>query len=126
MMMRIDDLERRLQDLLLTLRPPGRVAVTRSGRSTAGHGGSRRTGLSVGRGRAKYSATEYTRRSDQHCATRYRTPASRLLSHRLSSDFFWFEPALTCGWSGVTLQDPNKEPAFVCCGAASIADAVDT
>jgi hypothetical protein len=36
MMVRIDDLERRLQDLLFPLRPPCRIAVARSGRRTPG------------------------------------------------------------------------------------------
>jgi hypothetical protein len=38
MMVRIDDLERRLQYFLFPLRPPRRIAVARSGRSAAGHG----------------------------------------------------------------------------------------
>jgi hypothetical protein len=38
MMVRIDDLERRLQDFLFPLRPPGRIAVTRCRRSAAGCG----------------------------------------------------------------------------------------
>src|SRR5262249_8500375 len=38
MMVRIDDLERRLQDLLLPLCPPRRITVARSGRRAAGHG----------------------------------------------------------------------------------------
>jgi hypothetical protein len=36
MMVRIDDLERRLQDLLFPLRPPRRVAVARSGGALPG------------------------------------------------------------------------------------------
>ena len=41
-MMRIDDLERWLQDLLFPLRPPGGIAVTRSRRGAAGHRRGRR------------------------------------------------------------------------------------
>jgi hypothetical protein len=60
MMVRIDDLERRLQDFLFPLRPPCRIAVARSGRSAAGHG--RRgcgAGLRLHSGRAKYGATKH-------------------------------------------------------------------
>ena len=38
MMVRINDLERWLQDFLFPLRPPRRIAVARCGRSTAGYG----------------------------------------------------------------------------------------
>jgi len=41
MMMRIDDLERGLEDLLLALRPPCGIAVARAGRGAARDGGSR-------------------------------------------------------------------------------------
>jgi hypothetical protein len=86
-MVRIDDLERRLQYPLLPLRPPRRIAVARCGRSTTrdGHGG---ICLRLHRGRAKNSATQHPRRTDQHRATRYRTPANRLLSYRRSSKLF--------------------------------------
>ena len=58
-MMRVDDLERGLEDLLLPLRPPGRIAITRGGRSAAGYG-SRRRGicLSMRRGPGQYSAAK--------------------------------------------------------------------
>src|SRR5580700_9971105 len=64
MMMRIDDLERRLQDFLFALRPPRRVAVTRSGRRAAGHGHRGcGAGLRLYRSWAKYDATNHSRRS---------------------------------------------------------------
>jgi hypothetical protein len=97
MMVRIDDLERRLQDFLFPLRPPRRVAVTRSG-GAAGH--SRRgcgAGLRLYRGWAKYGATNHARRSDQHRAPQYRTRANRLLSHRLSSKPFLVRTSQSCG-----------------------------
>jgi hypothetical protein len=52
MMMWVNDLERRLQNLLFPLRPPRRVAVARSGRRIAGDGSSR-TGLRARRGWTK-------------------------------------------------------------------------
>jgi hypothetical protein len=98
MMVRIDDLERRLQDFLFPLRPPCRIAVARSRRSAAGHG--RRgcgAGLRLYRGRAKYGATKHARRSDQHRASQYRMRTNRLLSHRLSSKLFLVRTSRSCG-----------------------------
>src|SRR3954447_16283711 len=112
MMMRVDDLERRLQDLLFPLRPPGGIAVARSGRRTAGrrNGG---VGLRARRGRAKYGATQHSRRFGQHRATRYRRPANRLLSHGFLPSFFWFEPAWPAA-DGPHFTEAEWKPAFVC------------
>src|SRR6516165_3942550 len=97
MMVRIDDLERRLQDFLLPLRPPRRIAVARCGRSAARHGRSGcGTGLRLYSGRAKYGATKHARRSDQHRPPQYRTRANRLLSHRLSSKLFLIRTSRGC------------------------------
>src|SRR5690348_13244643 len=94
MMVWIDDLERGLQDFLLPLRPPRRIAVARCGRSAAGYGHRGcGAGLRLCRGRAKHRATKHSRRSDQHRASQYRMKANRLLSHRFSSEFFWLEAA---------------------------------
>jgi hypothetical protein len=98
MMVRIDDLERRLQDFLFPLRPPRRIAVARSGWSAAGHG---RCGCGAGlrlyRGRAKYGAAKHARRSGQHCAPQDRMPANRLLSHGVSSKLFMIRISRICG-----------------------------
>jgi hypothetical protein len=97
MMVRIDDLERWLQDFLFPLRPPRRIAVARCGRSAAGnsHGGCG-AGLRLYRGRAKHGATKHSRRSDQHRASQYRMRANRLLSHRFSSEFFLVRASRSC------------------------------
>jgi len=98
MMVRIDDLERRVQDFLFPLRPPRRIAVARSGRRVAGHGG-RGSGASLRLygGRAKHGATKHARRPDQHRAPQYRIRANRLLSHRVSSKLFLVRTIRSCG-----------------------------
>jgi hypothetical protein len=66
MMMRIDDLEARLQDLLLVLRPPRRLAITRSGRRTARDTRCCRS-LGDRRARGKGRAAQHPGRPGQHC-----------------------------------------------------------
>jgi hypothetical protein len=97
MMVRIHDLERRLQDFLFPLRPPCRIAVARPRRRAAGHG-HRGCGaaLRLYRGRAKHGATQHSRRSDQHRAPQYRTRTDRLLSHCFSSEFFLVRASRSC------------------------------
>jgi hypothetical protein len=98
MMVRIDDLERRLQDFLFPLRPPCRIAVARCGRSVAGHGHrGYGAGLRLYRSRAKHGAAKHSRRSDQRRASQYRMRANRLLSHRVSSKLFLVRTSRSCG-----------------------------
>jgi hypothetical protein len=84
MMVRIDDLERRLQDFFFALRPPSGIAVARGRRPSRCARGSRR-----GRLRPRLAGNE--RRAQQACCTRehrparYRTPSNRRLCHRPSS-----------------------------------------
>ena len=89
MMVWIDDLERRFQNFFFPLRPPGGIAVARSGRRIS-RGGRNGRGVALGvcRGSLKPCPTQHPRRCDQHRAARYRTPANRLLSHQFRSRVF--------------------------------------
>ena len=112
MMVWIDDLERRLQNFFFALRPPGGIAVARSGRRTSrgGHSG-RGVALGVCRGSLKPCPTQHPRRCDQHGAARYRRPANRLLSHRLSLPSFLVEPAVFVAGRQRPLYSSITEPA---------------
>ena len=109
MMVWIDDLERRLQNFFFALRPPGGIAVARSGREISGDGrNGRGVALGVRRGSLKACPTQHSRRCDQHGAARYRMHGEPSSQPSLSLPSFFLEPPVfAAGRYHSTAASPN-------------------